>query len=131
MPNEEARPQVGDILSIGLRLHHRRLLLRRRLSLTHRRSQHVSSAPKKKLLSVTARRPPSKLPSSSARSAAALGDISSAVQELSARPGLRRRSGVRRHGIGRAMHEDPQVPNFGPPAKAPVSRPVWSSPSSR
>jgi methionyl aminopeptidase len=23
------------------------------------------------------------------------------------------------HGIGRQMHEDPQVPNFGPPARGP------------
>ena len=27
------------------------------------------------------------------------------------------------HGIGRAMHEDPQVPNFGAAAKAPASKP--------
>jgi methionyl aminopeptidase len=24
------------------------------------------------------------------------------------------------HGIGREMHEEPQVPNFGPPASGPV-----------
>ena len=24
------------------------------------------------------------------------------------------------HGIGRDMHEDPQIPNFGPPGKGPV-----------
>ena len=23
------------------------------------------------------------------------------------------------HGIGRAMHEDPQIPNFGPPGRGP------------
>lgn len=42
-----------------------------------------------------------------------LGDISAAVQELCETAGF----GVVRdfvgHGIGRAMHEDPQVPNFG------------------
>ena len=42
-----------------------------------------------------------------------LGDISAAVQELCEAEGF----GVVRefvgHGIGRAMHEDPQVPNFG------------------
>ena len=26
------------------------------------------------------------------------------------------------HGIGRDMHEDPQVPNFGPPDRGPVLR---------
>jgi methionyl aminopeptidase len=48
-----------------------------------------------------------------------LGDISSAVQTLCEAQGF----GVVRefvgHGIGRAMHEDPQVPNFGPAGKGP------------
>ncbi len=48
-----------------------------------------------------------------------LGDISSAVQQLCEAEGF----GVVRefvgHGIGRAMHEDPQVPNFGDPGKGP------------
>jgi methionyl aminopeptidase len=48
-----------------------------------------------------------------------LGDISSAVQQMCEAAGF----GVVRefvgHGIGRAMHEDPQVPNFGPAGKGP------------
>ncbi len=48
-----------------------------------------------------------------------LGDISAAVQEICEAQGF----GVVRdfvgHGIGRAMHEDPQVPNFGPRGKGP------------
>jgi methionyl aminopeptidase len=48
-----------------------------------------------------------------------LGDISAAVQELCEAEGF----GVVRefvgHGIGRAMHEDPQVPNFGDRGKGP------------
>ena len=48
-----------------------------------------------------------------------LGDISSAVQEHCEAEGF----GVVRefvgHGIGRAMHEDPQVPNFGAAGKGP------------
>ncbi|MBB5328263.1 type I methionyl aminopeptidase [Tunturiibacter gelidoferens] len=48
-----------------------------------------------------------------------LGDISAAVQELCEAEGF----GVVRefvgHGIGRAMHEDPQVPNFGAAGKGP------------
>ena len=48
-----------------------------------------------------------------------LGDISAAVQELCEAEGF----GVVRefvgHGIGRAMHEDPQVPNFGSAGKGP------------
>lgn len=44
-----------------------------------------------------------------------LGDISWAIQECAERQGY---SVVREyvgHGIGRRMHEEPQVPNFGPP----------------
>lgn len=48
-----------------------------------------------------------------------LGDISAAVQEMCEAAGF----GVVRefvgHGIGRSMHEDPQVPNFGPRGKGP------------
>ena len=52
-----------------------------------------------------------------------LGDISAAVQQLCEAEGF----GVVRefvgHGIGRAMHEDPQVPNFGPAGKGPRLKP--------
>ncbi len=48
-----------------------------------------------------------------------LGDISAAVQQICEAEGF----GVVRdfvgHGIGRAMHEDPQVPNFGAAGKGP------------
>lgn len=48
-----------------------------------------------------------------------LFDISAAVQEMCEAAGF----GVVRdfvgHGIGRSMHEDPQVPNFGPRGKGP------------
>ncbi len=54
-----------------------------------------------------------------ARVGGRLGDISAAVQEICEAEGF----GVVRdfvgHGIGRSMHEDPQVPNFGPPGKGP------------
>ena len=35
------------------------------------------------------------------------------------------------HGIGRALHEDPQVPNFGEPGSGPMLEPGWCWPSSR
>jgi len=49
-----------------------------------------------------------------------LGDISSAVEEHVVRSGF---SVVREfvgHGIGRQLHEEPQIPNFGPPGYGPV-----------
>lgn len=57
------------------------------------------------------------------RPGARLGDVSWAVQEHVEAHGF---SVVREyvgHGIGRAMHEDPQVPNYGQPGKGPLLRP--------
>ena len=51
-----------------------------------------------------------------------LGDVSAAVQRRVEAAGF----GVVRafvgHGIGRELHEDPQVPNFGEPGKGPLLR---------
>jgi len=52
-----------------------------------------------------------------------LGDISSAVQRHAEGAGF---SVIRQfvgHGIGRAMHEDPQLPNFGVPGTGPELKP--------
>lgn len=49
-----------------------------------------------------------------------LSDISNAVQVVAEAAGF---SVVREfvgHGIGREMHEDPQIPNYGPPGRGPV-----------
>jgi methionyl aminopeptidase len=61
-----------------------------------------------------------------------LGDIGWAVQSHAEAHGY----GIVRdyvgHGIGRKMHEDPQIPNYGKPgSKGPRSAPATSSPSSR
>jgi methionyl aminopeptidase len=48
-----------------------------------------------------------------------LGDVSHAVQERVERDGLSVIRSLVGHGIGRQMHEDPQVPNFGEPGKGP------------
>jgi len=56
---------------------------------------------------------------SEAQAGGRLGDISAAVQEMCEAEGF----GVVRefvgHGIGKSMHEDPQVPNFGTRGKGP------------
>jgi methionyl aminopeptidase len=48
-----------------------------------------------------------------------LGDISAAVQELCEGQGFGVVKEFVGHGIGRSMHEDPQVPNFGTRGKGP------------
>jgi methionyl aminopeptidase len=58
-----------------------------------------------------------------ARPGKRLGDVSAAVQRHAEKAGF----GVVRafvgHGIGRQLHEDPQVPNFGESGKGPGLRP--------
>ena len=46
-----------------------------------------------------------------------LGDVSHAVQEHVESAGLSIVRSLVGHGIGRNMHEDPQIPNYGPPGK--------------
>ena len=48
-----------------------------------------------------------------------LGDISFAVQEICEAQGYGVVKEFVGHGIGKQMHEDPQVPNFGPRGKGP------------
>jgi methionyl aminopeptidase len=48
-----------------------------------------------------------------------LGDVSAAVQERVERDGFSVIRSLVGHGIGRDMHEDPQVPNFGEPGRGP------------
>jgi methionyl aminopeptidase len=49
-----------------------------------------------------------------------LGDVSAAVQRAVEAEGLSIIRTLVGHGIGREMHEDPQVPNFGEPGKGPL-----------
>ena len=48
-----------------------------------------------------------------------LGDVSSAIQHAVEVEGLSIIRTLVGHGIGREMHEEPQVPNFGEPGKGP------------
>jgi methionyl aminopeptidase len=41
------------------------------------------------------------------------GDVSAAIQEVVERAGFHVVRDYTGHGVGRAMHEDPQVPNYG------------------
>ena len=54
-----------------------------------------------------------------ARAGNRIGDISHAIQSHVERHGLSVVKALVGHGIGREMHEEPQVPNYGPPARGP------------
>jgi methionyl aminopeptidase len=52
-----------------------------------------------------------------------LGDISAAIQGRVERDGLAVIRTLVGHGIGREMHEDPQIPNYGEPGRGPELEP--------
>jgi methionyl aminopeptidase len=52
-----------------------------------------------------------------------LGDISAAVQRHVESQGFSIIRSLVGHGIGRDMHEDPQIPNYGEPGKGPELEP--------
>lgn len=61
-----------------------------------------------------------------ARAGSRLSDISYAIQQRVEHDGYSVVRDLVGHGIGRRMHQDPQVPNFGPPGKGPVLR-AWQA----
>ncbi len=52
-----------------------------------------------------------------------LGDISAAIQRSVEAEGLSIIRTLVGHGVGRDMHEDPQIPNFGEPGRGPELEP--------
>ncbi|MDO8209697.1 type I methionyl aminopeptidase [Conexibacter sp. CPCC 206217] len=49
-----------------------------------------------------------------------LGDVSNAIQTYVENEGLSIVRSLVGHGIGRDMHEDPQIPNYGPAGRGPL-----------
>jgi methionyl aminopeptidase len=57
-----------------------------------------------------------------AHAGAKLGDVSAAIQQYAESRGFSVIKEYTGHAIGREMHEEPQVPNFGIPGEGPVLR---------
>ena len=57
------------------------------------------------------------------RSGGRLSDVGHAVQQVVEGAGFSCVREYAGHGIGRALHEDPQIPNYGPPGRGPSIRP--------
>src|SRR6478672_4271591 len=55
-----------------------------------------------------------------ARSGNRLSDISHAIQVVVEEAGFSVVRSLVGHGVGRSYHEDPQIPNWGPPGRGPV-----------
>jgi methionyl aminopeptidase len=54
------------------------------------------------------------------RAGARLSDISHAVQQATESAGFSVVRSLVGHGVGRSMHEDPQIPNYGAPGRGPA-----------
>lgn len=52
-----------------------------------------------------------------------LSDVSHAIEQTTVKAGFSVVRDFVGHGIGRSMHEDPQIPNYGPPGRGPKLRP--------
>jgi len=59
---------------------------------------------------------------SQAKNGAHLGDVSAAIQDYVESRGYSVVQEYTGHGIGRQMHEEPQIPNFGPSGQGPLLR---------
>ncbi len=58
-----------------------------------------------------------------ARAGNRVGDIGHAVQAVAEAAGFSVVRDYCGHGVGRRLHEDPQIPNYGEPGKGPVLKP--------
>ena len=58
-----------------------------------------------------------------ARAGRHVGDISAAVQRTTEAAGFSVVRSLVGHGVGRSMHEEPQIPNFGEPGRGPKLAP--------
>lgn len=58
-----------------------------------------------------------------ARAGNRVSDISHAIEQVARRAGFTPVKAFVGHGVGREMHEDPQVPNFGKPGRGAVLKP--------
>ncbi|ACZ41654.1 methionine aminopeptidase, type I [Thermobaculum terrenum ATCC BAA-798] len=79
-----------------------------------------ASAAAKRLVSVTAKALDAGI--SKAVPGNRVGDISSAIQTVVESEGFSVVRDYVGHGVGRSLHEDPQVPNFGFPGQGPILR---------
>lgn len=60
-----------------------------------------------------------------ARAGTHLSDISAAVEQVAEKYGYGLVRDLGGHGVGHRVHEEPQIPNFGPPGRGPILEPGW------
>jgi methionyl aminopeptidase len=103
----------GDVLSIDVGVEYGGWVADAAVTVSLRPQSPVAS----KLLKAT--REALEVGTGQVRAGNRIGDVSHAVQERVEQDGLSVIRSLVGHGIGRQMHEDPQVPNFGEPDRGP------------
>ncbi len=111
IPSKNRRLKEGDILSLDIGLIHEGYYS----DAARTWAIGSPSAQAKKLMEVTRRALYEGM--SQMRTGLRMGDLSSAIQAYVESEGFSVVRDFVGHGIGRAMHEEPQVPNFGTPGK--------------
>lgn len=110
----ERQLQEGDILSLDIGLIYQGFYADMAVTLPvgsiSKEAQKLIQATKKALVKAITRVKPGKT----------IGDISFAIQKHAQAEGFEVVRELSGHGIGRNLHEDPKVPNFGYPHKGPI-----------
>ena len=114
IPNENPRSlNTGDIVGLDLGLRHKGLVLDSALTISvgkaDKRAAGLMNATAEALLAGI----------SAARPGAYIGDIASAIQEVIEKGNFSVVKILGGHGVGRAVHEEPFVPNAGEPGTGP------------
>ncbi len=110
IPNEPERVlQEGEIVTIDMGLKHKGLITDMAVTVPVGEIDDIS----KKLLSVAHKA--RKIGTSKARAGNTTGDIGHAVEDYVKRQGFSVAHELGGHGVGRSVHEEPFVPNVGPP----------------
>lgn len=111
IPSKKRRLKEGDILSLDIGLIHEGYFS----DAARTWAIGKPSAQTKKLMEVT--REALYKGMAQMKAGLRMGDLSSAIQQYVEAEGFSVVRDFVGHGIGRAMHEEPQVPNFGTPGK--------------
>ena len=109
------RAKEGDLISVDLGVTLNGLVADSAVTLPGR----ARSTPRRSGSSTSARRR-SRPASREAQVENHLSDISHAVQVVVEEAGFSVVRSLVGHGVGRSYHEDPQIPNYGPPGRGPL-----------
>ncbi|MBP6911744.1 MAG: type I methionyl aminopeptidase [Candidatus Pacebacteria bacterium] len=116
IPDEQVLKN-GDIVSIDLGLKHRGLYT------DHAITVAVGNVPKSSLELMYRTREALYVGISAARGGATTGDVGYAIEQYIKDFGYGIVRGLSGHGVGRAIHEDPFIPNYGKRGKGELLRP--------